>query len=202
MSSGTRGGCVRLAAGRCCRLGRACPEVPRNHQWLPGHNTRQGHMAGGFPASKMAPRAVFVTLTAAPADILASYRGWMEAAAVTSPGTRRAVLSIAVLVLAADQASKSLVVAIAPGGGEVAWSRSGWCATPGPVSRSVRVIRCWSRWWPPRCSPSPPRCWRVPAAVPWRCSSPPSSAARQATWPTGCCGRRVSAAAGWWTGFT
>jgi signal peptidase II len=41
----------------------------------------------------------------------------MEAAVVTSPGTRRAVLGIAALVLAADQASKSLVVAIAPGGG-------------------------------------------------------------------------------------
>ena len=36
---------------------------------------------------------------------------------MTSPGTRRAVLGIAALVLAADQASKSLVVAIAPGGG-------------------------------------------------------------------------------------
>lgn len=41
----------------------------------------------------------------------------MEAAAVTSPGTRRAVLGIAALVLAADQASTSLAVAIAPGGG-------------------------------------------------------------------------------------
>jgi signal peptidase II len=41
----------------------------------------------------------------------------MEAAALTSPGTRRAVLGIAVLVLAADQVSKSLILAAAPDGG-------------------------------------------------------------------------------------
>ena len=45
------------------------------------------------------------------------YRGWMEAAALTSPGTRRAVLGIAALVLVCDQASKSLVVVAAPGRG-------------------------------------------------------------------------------------
>lgn len=52
----------------------------------------------------------------------------MEAAALTSPGTRRAVLGIAALVLAADQVSKSLVVAAAPGG-----------TGGGPVS--VRLVR-------------------------------------------------------------
>jgi signal peptidase II len=40
----------------------------------------------------------------------------MEAAAMNSPCTRHAVLGIAALVLAADQASKSLVAAAAPGG--------------------------------------------------------------------------------------
>jgi lipoprotein signal peptidase len=58
----------------------------------------------------------------------ASYRGWVEAAALNSPGTRRAVFGIAALVLAADQVSKSLVVAAAPGGAE-----------GGPVS--VRLVR-------------------------------------------------------------
>ena len=52
----------------------------------------------------------------------------MEAAALTSPGTRRAVPGIAALVLAADQVSKSLVVSAAPGG-----------TGGGPVS--VRLVR-------------------------------------------------------------
>lgn len=52
----------------------------------------------------------------------------MEAAALTSPGTRRAVPGIAALVLAADQVSKSLVVAATPGG-----------TGGGPVS--VRLVR-------------------------------------------------------------
>jgi lipoprotein signal peptidase len=41
----------------------------------------------------------------------------MEATVLSSPAARRAVFGIAALVLAADQASKSLVVAAAPGGG-------------------------------------------------------------------------------------
>jgi signal peptidase II len=41
----------------------------------------------------------------------------VDSAALRSPGTRRAAAGVAVLVLAADQVSKSLVVAAAPHGG-------------------------------------------------------------------------------------
>lgn len=56
------------------------------------------------------------------------YRGWMEASAVRSPRIGRAPICIAVLVLAADQISKALVVAAAPRG-----SRGGLV--------SVRLVR-------------------------------------------------------------
>ena len=56
------------------------------------------------------------------------YRGWVEAPAVRSPRICRAAVCIAVLVLAADQISKALVVAAAPGG-----SRGGLV--------SVRLVR-------------------------------------------------------------
>ena len=46
----------------------------------------------------------------------AAYRGWMETPAIRSPRVRRAAVCAAVLVLAADQVSKSLVVAAAPHG--------------------------------------------------------------------------------------
>jgi signal peptidase II len=46
----------------------------------------------------------------------AAYRGRMEVPAVRSPRSGRAAICIAVLVLAADQISKALVVAVAPRG--------------------------------------------------------------------------------------
>jgi len=48
--------------------------------------------------------------------MLSMRRGWAEAAVSRSRGTRRAVLAVAALVLAADQASKSLVAAAHPAG--------------------------------------------------------------------------------------
>lgn len=45
-----------------------------------------------------------------------AYRGWVELPAIQSPRIRRATVCAAVLVLAADQVSKSLVVATSPHG--------------------------------------------------------------------------------------
>jgi hypothetical protein len=54
-----------------------------------------------------------------------------------SRGTRRGVAGTALLVLAADQASKSLVMTASPPATAAARSRSGWCTTAGRVSGSV-----------------------------------------------------------------